>query len=194
MSNHVLSDWEKTEEGNYGTYFRDTLGGRQTLTKRDDGQWELTQEGYLGALHHSIDVDVCMKYANNLSPIENLRIANLPAYEFANSVFYGVAKTIKLLCKSDSDSAEDGLKEIAQLEAYLLILRHRLTERTDHQSTASRAEALSGDALRIITAFYAEMMFGQLDTARNKLEDMAEVITAMKTDLEEEAGDPRHKS
>lgn len=190
----VLSQWTRGDDEDYFDYYRDTMGGRQYLSKANDSSWEFTQEGYLGILHKASEQNECMRFANNMAPIENLRIANKTAYDFANDCYYMIARTIKNLCSGDADKAEDGLKEVAQLEACLLILRHRLVQRTDYQSTAARGEAVSAQALRIITSFYAELMFGQLDLAGNKIEELIEVAETLEQELEEESGDPGHRS
>jgi hypothetical protein len=188
----VLTVWLTVPEEDYGDFYRDTLGGRQTLTQTDDGAWEFTQEGYAGTLYRHAEQNECVRYANNMASVDNMRIANLDAYDFTRKCFYQVASIIKHLVSGSEDQAEDGLKEIAQLEACLTILRYRLTQRTAYQSTAARAEEVSSEALRLITMFYAECMFGQVDIAGNKLVALREVADEMEAELRDMIGKPEN--
>lgn len=186
----VLTVWLTCDEEDYGDFYRDTLGGRQTLKFTDESTWELSQEGYYGVLHASPTQAIVVKYADEMSGVESLRIANMDAYDFAKAASFQVVSIIKHLCSSEADQAEDGLKEVAQLEAMLLILRHRLAQRTGGESMASRSEAVAAQALKIVNLFYAEMIFGELDRAAERAEEMRGLADEMSSEVREALGDP----
>lgn len=190
----IRSEWAKANYEEHYDYYRNTVGGRQTLTKAKDGYWELNQEGYLTVLHRSKDYQECVLYANNFAPIENLRISNMTAYEFAQFIYENTAYVLKCLVSGSEDAADEGLKEVARIEAYLLILRTRLNDRCSHQTLAARAEEVTALMLKNVGMFYGEQIFGELDGAANRLEAIKSVVAEMEEELKKEAGDPGRRS
>ncbi len=185
--------WVKTEDGCIYDYYRDTLGGRQYLTYLD-GSWEFNQEGYHGLLHRSSDQKDVLKVADDMANVDSIKIANMDAYEFCKSLYYAAAAGVKAMVSGEPEKAERGLQNVAQAEAYLWILRGRLTDKTGNQSVAARAEEVSANVLKLINGFYAEKTFGLLDNAGNKLQEILEQVAEMQEELAEDMGDPGKRS
>ncbi len=188
-----MSGWVKSPADEWEDYYRDTLGGRQRL-KWVDNAWEMYQDGYQGVLLRTADNAVLGKMSADLGTVDCLRLANLDPYDFCKTVWDLIASAIKDLVTGDPVRAEDGLKHVAQVEAYMMILRARLTNKTEHQSAAARAEEVSANVLRLINSFYVEKTFGLLDLAENKICEIEEQVKEMREELKEELGDPSRKS
>jgi hypothetical protein len=192
MSNRGWKACESEEEA--ADYYRDTLGGRQFLTRREvGGGWDLTQEGYLGVMGTG-DSTTIQTIADGLADVQHLRVANMDAFEFCKALYFTGARAVKAMVSGDTDRAEDGLKDVAQLEAYCAILRARLTDKTEHQSIASRAEEVSSNILRLVNNFYGELGYGLLEAAGDKLAGIREQANEMQDELQEELGNPKNKS
>ena len=186
---NVLTQWMHGEAHERHDYFRDTYGGRQFLTKCEDNMWELSQEGYSTPLFRAKEQSLCMRYANNMASIESFQIANKSPYEFADNLFTGTAVALKCLLKNSAEGAEEGLKQVAQLEAHLAMLRTRLVQRTDEQSLASRAEEMVAIATKHIVTFYAEMIWGQPDIAEQRVNEIHSLAEDMHNEVLDSLGE-----
>ncbi len=186
--------WRKVEDSETIEYYRDTLGGRQWIRFDEDAkQWALTQEGYLGILGTG-DKTAITTIADSMGTVDNLRIGNTDAYGFCKELYYAAARAVKDSVSGDSLRAEDGLKEVARIEAYAAILRARLNSKTDFLSIAYRAEEVSAEVGKRINYFYGELGLGMLDQAREQLVCIGETLDEMRAELHEELGDPEDKS